>query len=263
MLEVTAPKPGNVSPGRDFGEMTFADLVRSAIALGSALAADRARARGVGALILDGVRATAAVTQANTNLGIALLLAPMARAAATAEPGQPLRTAVVRTLETLTVEDARLAFSAIVLASPGGLGTAGEHDVREPATVTLREAMAAAADRDAIASEYATGYELVFTRGLPLLTAALDAGAPTLDAIVNLHVALLAERPDTLIARKHGLDAARAVTELAREVSDGRRTVAQLDAELRDPARRLNPGATADLVAATLFAALETGVRLP
>ena len=58
-------------------------------------------------------------------------------------------------------------------ARPGGLGEAPEHDVRAPARVSLREAMAAAAHRDSIASEYATGYAIVFDTGLPLLADAL------------------------------------------------------------------------------------------
>ena len=72
--------------------------------------------------------------------------------------------------------------------------------------------MAAAAHRDSIASEYATGYAIVFDTGLPLLADALRDGVPTLEAIVSLHVGLLASHPDTLIERKAGAAAARAVT---------------------------------------------------
>ena len=44
---------------------------------------------------------------------------------------------------------------------------------------------------------------------------------------------------------------------------DGTRSLADFDASLRGADHRLNPGTTADLVAATLLAALLTGVRLP
>jgi len=37
LLEVSADKPGNVTPRHDFPDMTFADMVRSALALASAL----------------------------------------------------------------------------------------------------------------------------------------------------------------------------------------------------------------------------------
>jgi triphosphoribosyl-dephospho-CoA synthase len=140
---------------------------------------------------------------------------------------------------------------------------APDHDVRRPARVSRREAMAAAAHRDSIASEYTTGYAIVFGSGMPLLADALRSGLSTLEAIVSLHVGLLASRPDSLIARKAGDAAARMVTERAREVRSGARSLADFDASLRSADNRLNPGTTADLVAATLLAALLDGVALP
>jgi triphosphoribosyl-dephospho-CoA synthase len=263
VLEVSAPKPGNITPERDFADTTYADMVRSALALGPVFARRRARTRGVGALISDGVRATARVTDANTNLGIVLLFAPLARAEATRQPDESLRSATERILGQLDLDDATAAFAAIVQAHPGGLGEAPDHDVRAPVSISLREAMAAAAHRDSIASEYATGYAIVFDTGLPLLADALAGGARTLDAIVSLHIGLLASRHDTLIERKAGAAAARAVSEAAREVREGTRTLEDFDASLRGPDHRLNPGTTADLVAGTLLAALLTGVPLP
>jgi triphosphoribosyl-dephospho-CoA synthase len=263
VLEVSAAKPGNITPAHDFSDTTYADMVRSAVALGSVFARRRAMQRSVGELIADGVAATASVVRANTNLGIVLLFAPLARAAVTRGADEPLRSAVERILAALDVGDAVAAFAAIASAQPGGLGEAPEHDVRAPARVSLREAMAAAAHRDSIASEYATGYAIVFDSGLPLLDDALNKGLSTLDAIVAVHVGLLSRHPDTLIARKAGPDAARAVSEAAREVRDGTRSAADFDGTLRSAGNRLNPGTTADLVAATLLAALVEGVRLP
>jgi triphosphoribosyl-dephospho-CoA synthase len=263
LLEVSAAKPGNVTPAHDFADTTYADMVRSALALAPAFAHRRASQRGVGELIADGVRATARVTDANTNLGIVLLFAPLIRAATVRREDEALRLATERILAGLDVDDAAAAFAAIVRARPGGLGEAPEHDVRAPARVTLRDAMAAAAHRDSIASEYATGYAIIFGTGLPLLADALRDGARTLDAIVSLHLGLLAAYPDTLIARKAGAAAAEAVSAGARDVRDGTRSLADFDASLRGPDHRLNPGTTADLVAGTLLAALLSGVRLP
>ncbi len=263
LLEVSAPKPGNVTPAHDFSDTTYADMVRSALALGPVFARRRASERSVGALIADGIGATARVTSANTNLGVVLLFAPLVRAAAIQREQETLRAATERALEGLDVDDAAAAFAAIVRARPGGLGEAPEHDVRAPARVSLREAMAAAAHRDSIASEYATGYAIIFDTGLPLLAEALRDGVRTLDAIVSLHLGLLASWPDTLIARKAGVEAARAVTAAAREVRAGTRSLADFDASLRGADHRLNPGTTADLVAGTLLVALLSGVRLP
>lgn len=264
LLEVSAAKPGNITPAHEFADTTYADMVRSALALGRVFTRARASRRTVGELIADGVQATARVARANTNLGIVMLFAPLVRAEATRGAAETLRGAVARVVAGLDLDDATAAFAAIVRADPGGLGDAPEHDVRAPARVSLREAMAAAADRDSIASEYATGYAIVFDSGLPLLASALGDGLPTLEAIVSLDIGLLAERPDSLIARKAGAAVARAVTVAAGEVRDGHRSPADLDEFLRaDAGNRLNPGTTADLVAATLLVALLSGVRLP
>ena len=263
LLEVSAAKPGNITPAHEFADTTYADMVRSALALGPVFRRRRVLERSVGELIADGVEATVQVAGANTNLGIVLLFAPLARAAVTRRADEPLRSTVDRTLAALGVGDATAAFTAISRANPGGLGDAPEHDVRTPARVSLREAMAAAAHRDSIASEYATGYAIVFDNGMPLLDEALRNGVSTLDAIVSLHVGLLASRPDSLIARKAGDAAAQAVMVAARQVRDGNRSLAEFDGSLRSADNRLNPGTTADLVAATLLAALLSGVTLP
>jgi triphosphoribosyl-dephospho-CoA synthase len=263
LLEVSAAKPGNITPEHDFSDTTYADMVRSALALGPVFGRGRAAQRSVGELIADGVKATARVAGANTNLGIVLLFAPLVRSAVTRRTDEPLRSGVERILTALGVDDAAAAFAAIASAQPGGLGKAPEHDVRAPARVSLREAMAVAAHRDSIASEYVNGYAIVFDSGMPLLEDALRTAPSTLDAIVSLHVGLLASHPDTLIARKAGDAAAQAVSAAARSVLDGSRSVADFDASLRADGNRLNPGTTADLVAATLLAALLSGVRLP
>ena len=262
VLEVSSAKPGNITPAHDFSDTTYADMIRSALGLGPVFARRRVLRRTVGELIADGVDATRDLGGTNTNLGIVLLFAPLVRAAVSRRADETLRSAVERTLVGLGVDDAAAAFAAIARADPGGLGEAAEHDVRAPARVSLREAMAAAAHRDSIASEYTTGYAIVFDTGRALLDEALRDGLSTLDAIVSLHVGLLASHPDTLIARKAGDAAARAVSEAAREVRDGTRSLADFDGSLRGADNRLNPGTTADLVAGTLLAALLTGVRL-
>jgi triphosphoribosyl-dephospho-CoA synthase len=256
VLEASAEKPGNVTPSHEFDDTSYEDMLRSAIALGPEIG--RAGERGVGETVLAGVRATRAVAGANTNLGIALLLAPLARAAV-------LGVGVDTVLAALTVDDARAAYVAIRLAGAGGLDDPVEHDVRDEPTVTLREAMAAAAGRDAIAAEYAGGYELTFELGLPALRAALDSGLAPREAIVELALRILAAVPDTLIARKRGpVEAERVSAGAARVLAAGGvrapAALAGFDASLRADGNALNPGATADLVTAVLFVALLEGM---
>ena len=126
------------------------------------------------------MRASREVAGANTNLGIALLVAPLARAAMT---GGPLRERLGDVLGALTVADARAAYAAIRLAGAGGLDEPVEHDVRDEPSVTLREAMAAATQRDTIAAEYVSDHAVTFEIGLPVLAGALDDGLPPRDAV--------------------------------------------------------------------------------
>jgi triphosphoribosyl-dephospho-CoA synthase len=51
--------------------------------------------------------------------------------------------------------------------------------------------MASAAERDSVASEYATDYALTFEAGVPALAAALGDGLAVRDAVVELHLRLL------------------------------------------------------------------------
>jgi triphosphoribosyl-dephospho-CoA synthase len=258
VLEVSAEKPGNITPTHDFADTSYEDMLRSAIALGPELA--RAGERRVGETILAVVEATRRVAPANTNLGIALLLAPLARAAL--EAGE-LRARLAATLGALDVADARAAYAAIRIAGAGGLDEPVEHDVRSEPDIGLREAMASAAARDSIASEYVSDFALTFDVGVPALAAALAEGHSARDAIVELHLRLLAAASDTLIARKAGADAANRVSAAAREVLAGRQTLQSFDASLRVDGNRLNPGTTADLVTATVFVALLGGMLAP
>jgi triphosphoribosyl-dephospho-CoA synthase len=259
VLEVSAEKPGNITPTHDFHDTSYEDMLRSAIAVGPELA--RARERGVGATVLAVVEASRRGAAANTNLGIALLLAPLAKAALA---GGPLRDRLAAALRSLDLGDAHAAYAAIRLSAAGGLHERVEHDVRAEPTVTLREAMASAAERDSVASEYVTDYALTFDTGIPALVAALGDGLAVREAVVELYLRLLDRAPDTLIARKRGADAAARVSAGAREVlaaggvrtAAGRSALQRFDASLRRPGNALNPGTTADLVTATLFVAL-------
>lgn len=261
LLEASAPKPGNVSPGRHFSDTRYEDFLVSAIAIGPALSA--AGVNPIGKTIRLAIEATAGWTRTNTNLGIVLLLAPLTRAAL--DPGSDeLRGAVSAVLEASTVDDAREVYSAIRTAAPGGLGRVSSEDVADEPKVTLLEAMRLAADRDRIAREYATGFEVTFGTAVPALAAARRDGLSWDDAIVETYLLLLARYPDTHIARRAGTQLAEDVAARASAVLDaggvrseeGRQAVEALDRELRDPIHRANPGTTADLTTAAIFVTL-------
>lgn len=276
LVELAAPNPGNVRPGRDLPGLTAAELRVSAAAIGPAMAG--AGATRPGATVLRAIRDTRRWVATNTNLGIVLLLAPPARAAALARargahgrdrgdaaPDEDaLWEGLEAVLEATTVEDAELAYRAIRMAEPGGLGRVEEQDVSGAPTVTLREAMRRAADRDTVAEQYATGYRLLRDVGLPAVRAARDEGLGWEAAAHRCFLRLLAEREDSLVARKFGReeagelrgDAARLVALGPPEGPEAAPAWRELDRRLRSASPPRNPGTTADLTAAAVFLAL-------
>jgi triphosphoribosyl-dephospho-CoA synthase len=277
LLEVLAPKPGNVGPGRSFADTTIEDFLASAAAIGAPLGG--AGSRPLGETIRLAMSATRRWTSANTNLGLVLLLAPLARAAAcrpeagdrparTSDDARAgLRAALRQVLAATTVADARDTYAAIRLAAPGGLGTVASQDVAAEPSVTLLDAMRLAADRDGIAREYATAFHATFEVGALALDTARRDGLDWNDAIVEAFLTLLAANPDTHIARRGGTSLAGDVTRRARLVLDaggirsaeGREALGRLDAALRDARNIAHPGTTADITAAAIFVVLLSG----
>lgn len=256
LAELDAPKPGNVHVFAPGHRMTAGEFVRSADAAAAPLSAEGKR---VGARILSAVEATFAAIGANTNLGIILLCAPLAAAAKAGT--SDLRASLVDVLDDLDTDDANLAFRAIVRAGPAGLGHSARHDVFKAATVSLLQAMTEAADRDRVARQYATNFADVFDFGLPLFEAATRQYPDPSWATLATYLGFLSAFPDSHILRKYDAQTAEEVRRTAATFQGLLQAEhpAQLlpallawDAELK--AAGVNPGTSADLTVAALFA---------
>lgn len=265
ILEASARKPGNVHPEASFADLTHRHLIDSAAAIAPLLG--QTRQRGVGRTIFDAVSATRAIVGGNPNLGIVLLLAPLS-----AVPLEiPVFEGIGDVLRGLSVADAREAFAAIRLASPGGLGTVPDQDVSQEPSVTLLDAMRLAADRDSIARQYANEFDDVLHYGLEHLALELDFVDRWETSIIRLQLKLMAQLPDSLIARKCGRAVAEEASLRARTVLEAdwpdyeisREILREFDDWLRADGNRRNPGATADLIVACLFAGFREGIITP
>jgi triphosphoribosyl-dephospho-CoA synthase len=254
---VTALKPGNVRVGIRAHGMSADDFLRSAQACAPALSHPGA---SVGQRALEAIRCTQQVVHCNTNLGIVLLAAPLFRAA---ELGGPLRSTLVRQLTELDRDDASRVYQAIRLARPGGLGTSDRYDVHTEPQVTLLAAMQEAQQRDSIARQYAQGYRDIFDLGLPQWRHALVRFEDESLATTYLYLVYLSTWRDSLIERKFGVATAQTVSDQARgflsqwaaysDPDDIRGRLLSWDEALRNAG--LNPGTSADLTVATVFAA--------
>jgi triphosphoribosyl-dephospho-CoA synthase len=253
--EIEALKPGNVHLFADGHGMSAEHFLVSASVSGLPLTDPDLP---VGQRILEAVRATRQAVGTNTNLGIILLSAPLACAA---ETGGELRNNLGSVLDRMTMDDTKAVFEAIVIASPGGLGSAEEHDVREEPKVHLLEAMREAAGRDRIARQYVTRFEDVFGTGLAALEAALDRGEHGMWPTVFAYMAFLASFPDSHVARKYGVEVAGQVRGEADAVLTSLKSAGDEEARIhllmefdrRLKARAINPGTSADLTVACLL----------
>ncbi len=283
LMEATARKPGNVHPAASFTDLSYDDFVRAAAATAEPLA--EASRVGVGRAVFNAIEATRRETGTNVNLGIVLLIAPLAAVPA----GLSLREGIRKVLIGTTIEDAEHVYAAIRLAQPGGLGEVPLQDVADRPTFTLRDTMLLAAFRDRIAEQYVTDFDFVLNKSLPVFcrvfehfTEAIskatrrDSSAdaamhPWEMAILNLQLRILAADLDSLIVRKCGLEIATEVQQRAKrsrksgppDSTSASDALQDFDLWLRADGHRRNPGTTADLIAATLFAAVRDGLIEP
>lgn len=253
-LDVVAFKPGNVSlcsPGHGMQARDF--LLSAELAVPALCAAGQP----VGERMLMAVRATVAAVGCNTNLGIVLLLAPLAVAA---RRGGNLESALHTVLGGLDRDDAAQCYAAIRLANPAGLGNAAEGDVHEPPEHDLLSAMKLAATRDSIARQYATVYNDLFVCGVPVLKRQRARWHSLAWATTACYLDFLARWPDSHVARKYGPDVAESLRVQAAEVAKGleacenprqfAEALLAFDSELKT--RGVNPGTSADLAVASV-----------
>lgn len=273
ILEATAPKAGNVFPSRSFRDLTYQDFVEAAEITAECFS----HAGRISECMLQAVLKTTTLRRTNVNLGIVLLLGPLVAAdrnlltqeidVRSPQPRSPQhrspqiwRAAINDQLSRLDRIDGQNIFRAIASASAGGLGHVDEMDVHaEHTDIDVLAAMRLAAERDQIAKQYACGFSELIDEVLPLLRNSILECGDVLTGICRAHVRLLASRPDSLISRKNGVEAAARVQSLAAVVDlEDPKSLQCFDDALRSPDHKLNPGTTADLIAAGLYLLLRT-----
>ena len=256
--EVSSPKPGNVNCYSDAHQMSLQDFLKSAQAIAPILSQKNL---SIGSMILKSVIATQKVVNCNTNLGIILLFAPLCKAIHHCHTREQLPESLSLLLNDLTIDDAKKTYEGIRLARAGGLGNSDLHDINNEPTVTLRQAMAYAKDKDSIAAQYLNNYRDIFDLGLTNLTLSINCGESIEWASAFAYLNLLSAMPDSLVIRKQGLPCAKSLVNKAKEIlrkTNKNNKLSKLecdiilwDKELKQKA--INPGTTADMTAATLL----------
>lgn len=255
-----AIKPGNVGFHSDIGGLTTDDFLRSADV--SALPVSEPSSL-LGKRIFNAIEATHNAVKTNTNLGIILLVSPIIQGRFEKEESENLRSSISQVLKNSTINDAKETYRAIKLAKPGGMGKKDYQDLSQEPSVTLLKTMKIAENWDRIAAQYSNNFQDIFEFGVPCFNKLLAKWQNEKWATTGLFLSYLANYPDSLIERKYSLLKAKEISDmispLEREVcrsdSPGRYESQLLEVDGQLKQNRINPGTTADLAVATIFAA--------
>jgi len=295
LLEASAHKPGNVSVVTNFESTHYEHFLASAVATRASFeyAAERGIAVSMGKICLSDIGIGYTIKECvadisawqhggNTLLGTVILVSPIA-AAAGMTPAKgiyeiaELRENLKLVIESTTPEDAVNVYEAIKTANPSGLGKAPKLDVNDPESTnqilaektSLFEVFKIAEKYDTICSEWVNNYPVTFDLAYPRLTKQLGNKDDPNRAIIQVFLEVLVECPDTFIARKTSLEKAREISSKAREIlelgglgtSRGKESLNNFDQQLRKASNLLNPGTTADIIAAALSLCVLGGYR--
>jgi triphosphoribosyl-dephospho-CoA synthase len=296
LLEVSADKPGNVNFVVGFEGTRVEHFLASAVAAhasfeeaanrGIAVASSKLRISdaGIGELIKTCVEDIAVWQKGgNTLLGTVMLFMPIAVAAGMTPMNgkgefdmKQLRKNIKLAVESTTAQDAVHLYEAIGIAKPSGLNGAPDLDVNAANSkerlmkenISLFEVFKIAAGYDDICFEWVNNYPLTFDLAYPYLLEQLRKKCLN-TAIIHTFLKVLAERPDTFIARKVGLKKTKEVSAEAAKVLElggvdtekGKKQILLFDRTLREQGNDYNPGTTADITAATLALCTLSGYR--
>lgn len=259
LLEATAPKAGNVYPGKPFEDLTYQDFVAAAEIASEHLGQT---SLSMSRRMLETVQQTVSTVGTNVNLGIVLLLGPLVaadenRIESLAAGDGPLEwsRSIQSATRDLDQRDGQRLYQMIQVAEAGGLGTAKSMDVRDRnGPIDIIKAMALADSYDRIARQYTSGFADLLENVVPIVRESIVQRGDVLSGISVAHLQLLRGEPDSLIGRKNGPEVANEVQRRAREVDlESAESIAHFDQTLRSHDHALNPGTTADLIAAALY----------
>ena len=311
-LEVSGyPKPGNVHRLRDYPDTRYEHFIAGSIAIGPAIrmAVINGIKAGLNNIKLDEINIGLLIKNAilniknihyggNTHFGIITLFIPLASSTGFCIANndkltlRDLRNYFDLIVKSTSINDAIYFYEAARMINVGNLGKVklkGIPDItsnnyREEiirSNLTLYRLMEISSKWDSIAWEFTNKLKTICEIGYPSLIKFYNETKDINMAIVHTFLKLLSIKPDTLIARKIGLEEtdniidavkigmniAKEISEKAREILDsgglrlvtGTELLLRLDEELA--IRKLNPGSTADMLATAIFIALLLGFK--
>ncbi len=263
-LEVSGtPKPGNIDRNHDYADTKYEDFLAAAISVFPVME-KACHSAGIGDLILEASEeSTAWQPGGNTHFGAYILLFPLIKAAC--KDAADLQNEAIQIVRETTVDDAvdfYKAFGKVQVKMKGSedldvSDAASLSDIRKRG-LTLFGIMEISSKNDLVAREWTNGFARCFNAA-ELISERRDTGTLN-DAIVLTYLDLLADEPDTFVAKKYDMNKALYVQGLAIDTIERRMTLNELSNRLYR--EKINPGSTADIIIAGIFIALLRGMRV-
>ena len=263
--EMDSLKPGNVHKYSSGHGMTAKDFYKSANIIANYLTQNNYH---FGKKILKCVEEIKKKVKKNTNLGIILMLSPIATIVQ--EEGVISKEELLKKIKSLikkqNIKNSIPIFKAISLTSPGGLGFSKKYDVNEPPNTNLYKAMEFAKKKDLIARQYCNGFEDIYKIGIPAYKKFYNKWGKVNWALTGVYLTFLKKFNDSHIVRNKGNKIATSIKKEAKKyyfflkrnknLTKIKKKLLIFDKKLKS--KRINPGTTADLTVATLLLEIVT-----
>ena len=258
--EIKSLKPGNVHKYSKGHGMNIKDFLKSSLIISKCLTKNNL---DLGKKILASVNEIQNKIKKNTNLGIILMLSPIATIVQ--KEGVISKEELLKKIKSLikkqNIKNSIPIFKAISLTSPGGLGFSKKYDVNEPSNTNLYKAMEFAKEKDLIARQYCNGFKDIYKIGIPAYKIFYNKWGKVDWALTGVYLTFLKKFNDSHIVRNKGNKIATSIKKEAKKyyfflknnksLTKIKKKLLVFDKKLKS--KRINPGTTADLTVATLF----------
>ena len=263
--EIKSLKPGNVHKYSEGHGMNLKDFLKSSLIISKCLTKNNL---DLGKKILISVNEIQNKIKKNTNLGIILMLSPIATIVQ--EEGVISKEELLKKIKSLikkqNIKNSIPIFKAISLTSPGGLGFSKKYDVNEPPNTNLYKAMEFAKKKDLIARQYCNGFEDIYKIGIPAYKKFYNKWGKVDWALTGVYLTFLKKFNDSHIVRNKGNKIATSIKKEAKKyyfflknnksLTKIKKKLLVFDKKLKS--NGINPGTTADLTVATLLLEIVT-----
>ena len=259
------PKPGNIDREHDYKDTRYEHFIASAVGVYPVFEQAAGTKNGIGALIRAAVEESAKWHRGgNTHFGTFTLLIPLIASAGMSKSLVELKQNAVQLIKNTSAKDAieyYKAFSSVKVKLRAvdtlDVNDPGSLKVLEERNLSLYDVMKLCCERDIIAEEWCKGFPRSFNGSLLLSKKIAESSIN--DAIVYVFLRMLSEEPDTFIEIKFSKEKAIWASQMAGIVLKDKEQIKKFDEQLISEG--INPGSTADILAASLFIALLGGMR--